>query len=483
MLIIIVGAGIVGKLLAKHLIDEKKDLVIIEKDPEVVRHVSNQLDCLIINDSGNKPDVLEKAGVKRADFLISLTGSDEMNMIICGIAADISPATTTIARIRNADYLKNKPENDDRQDKGASYRAAADPFVGINYMVNPDIESSQAIIKAIDHGALSDIMLFEETDLELTNLVIDERSPFRDLPIRDLRKSLNLTFLIVAVIRQDDFIIPRGETVLQEGDIVYLFAEEDVLTKLFEYSGRGKTSINKVAIIGGGKIGVAVAQYLLNVTGERASFFSKIRSFLARKSKRRVTIIERNYEKCKHLSELLPDALVLNSDITDEGFVEEEDIEDFDLIITTTDNPELNLVTALYAKKQGVKKAIALVNKPGYIPMGTQLGIDVVISLKDRMANKMLKFIRKGSIRNIYGIAGGKLEILELNLAGAAPSLLGKILSQIKLPKDTLILAVTREDKTIIPDGTFMLQENDTIIILTTQESIDKVEDLFSRRV
>jgi len=478
MLIIIVGAGIVGKLLAKHLIDEKKDLVIIDKDPEIVRHLSNQLDCLIINDSGNKPEVLESAGIKKADFLIALTGSDEMNMIICSMAAELSPSTTRIARIRNNDYLKSKAS------PKTAHENAIDAFVGIDYMVNPDIESAQAIIRAIDQGARSDIMDSEDTDPPLTNIAADERFPFGGHTVSEIRRELDLTFLVVAIIRSRDFIVPKGDTVVMEGDILYLFSDGETLGKIFEIAGRGKTSINRVAVIGGGKIGVSVARYLLNSTEQQAGFLSRIRSILIGRTKRRVTLIEKNYEKCKYLSEILPDALVLNSDITDEGFVEEENIGNFDLIITTTDSPELNLVTALYAKKQGVKKAIALVNKPGYIPMGTQLGIDVVISLKDRMANKLLKYIRKGSIRNIYSIAGGNLEILEMTLTGSSsPALLGKEIAQIKLPKDTLVLTITRDDKTIIPYGTFVLQENDTVIILTTQESIDRVDALFTRRV
>ncbi len=462
---VILGAGNVGFQLAKQLIEEDKNIVLIEKDPETAKQAASLLDCLVLNDEGNNLKTLRKAGTGKADYFIGVTDSDEVNMIACSMVSSEFPVPKKIARIRNIDY--------------SSTDMIQKSFPGIDYFVNPEIEASQAIIRAVEHGAVSDVMFFEKSGLQMRSITISDSSVFNNTSIEEIKKTIQTNFLVAVILRDGFSIIPRGDSVVRETDRLYLIATEESFEKIFSQVGKSSMKPNKIVLIGGSRIGWYVAELFLHPQKRVFPVFAKLLHRFDRVTKRKINIIDSDYENCQMLADHFPEALVINADISDESFSEEGHLSDADLVIATTDNQELNIINAVYAKTLGAKRSIVLVNKSSYVNIASNLGIDVAISPVDSMVDSILKYIRNSNIRSVYSISGGKVEVIELSVT-ASSRMVGKKIKEIRLPRDSLILSVSRENADIIPDGDLALQSGDHLIVIARKESVSKLEQLFT---
>ncbi|MBN2041302.1 MAG: Trk system potassium transporter TrkA [Spirochaetes bacterium] len=446
MQIVIVGAGAVGFQLAAQLIEENKDVVIIEQNPDVAKHAANHLDCIVINGEGNNTRILQRAGIEKADFFLSVTDSDEVNMISCALVASEFNVPNKIARVRNLDYSK--------------VRNFKNVFLGIDYIVNPEVEAAKEIAENVMYGATSDIVLFSNTNVQMRNMVVNSSSFFKDKTLQQIKESLKKDFLISCVVRQDQVIIPSGKTVIKENDNIYFVATQSILEKVFSDLGRNALNIKNVVIVGGGRIGRYTARYLLE-------------------QQRNIKIIDSDYENCKLLAEEFPKTIIINSDISDRDIFEEEQLQSYDLIVTTTNNQELNILAAIYAKTFGIKRSIALVTRKNYLSIASNLGIDSIVSPKRSTVDTILKFVRKGNIKSVHSILTGKAEVIEFSVDKDV-SISGKAIRDIRLPENTLIVAVSRGDHSYIPDGNFQIMEGDSIVTITTKSSVPELEEIFN---
>ena len=465
MYIVILGAGRVGYMLAKQLIDEGKDIALIELDTERAKISTNSLDCLVLNASGTNLNTLIKAGINKADAFISVTQSDEINMIACGIVANEFEKPVTIARVRNVDYVDT--------------RLLDESILGIDHIINPDIEASQAILRAVEHGGISDVMQFESSSLEMRDLPLGRDSIFINRPLKVVRKELDIDFLISVIIRNNISIIPNGETILLENDRVYLLSTEEVFAEIYTLEKLGDKEINKILIVGGGDVGMNIADGILKHEEADPNILGKLKHILRIQKRKKLHIIDKNYDRTKILAERFPQALVTCQDITEEGVLEDDELIKNDLIISATGNHELNIITGSYAKTLGIKKAISLVTKDSYRNLAHNLNLDVTISRNTTVVSSILKILRKGNIKNVYALSGGRLEVIEFSVSDNS-DLIGKKLSEIKLPKNTLIILITRGDETIIPYGLLEVEADDHIAIITERESIKKLEGLLT---
>jgi len=448
MNIIILGAGVVGAQIASQLVSEGHDVAVIEKDPERAKYVAGHVDCMVLNEEGNNSETLKRAGIERADFFLSVVDSDEVNMIACGIVESEFNVPVKVARVRNLDYSKAK--------------IFKKSFLGIDFIVNPEVETSRLIANTVALGADSDVMMFENSDMQIRNYIVDNRSFFKDRQVKDIKTAAHIKdrFLIAGIVRNMEFIIPDGFTTIRENDNIYLFATEHTLTKIFIETGKKREKIDRIIVAGGGRIGSLVIRYLIR-TG------------------RRITVIDSDYEKCKSISEKFEDALVLHSDISDENIFDDEDLRDCDLIITTTDNEELNILGAAYAKSLGVKRAIALVNRPSYLPISSKLGIDVTVSPRNSTVSAIMRYIKRGDIKNIHTLFNSKAEVIEFSISGKSP-LVNMALKDITMPQGSIILTVIRNDVREIPDGNFTINAGDTVITIAKLGSVSALEKVFS---
>ena len=468
MQVIILGAGRVGWQLARQLVSEGKEVTIIEKDPESARWAADRLDCRVVSGEGNSLPVLKKAGIEHADFFVSVTESDEINMIACGLVAAEYSEPVTVARVRNVEY--------------SASRMVRQRLYGIDYIINPEIEAARAVIRSLERGAVGTVNPFTESGLSMTSITMDEGCPLIGSAVKDIRKNINEDFLLPLIIRDGASLIPTGETVICGDDLLYLIADSVGTDELMKAAGLRRRNLHRIAIAGGGRIGRYVADYLLGEGEEKGSdaaggAWTKIIGRFKRKAAhRKVHFIERDYGVARQLAADYPTALVTNADISDEEINDTGLLEGYDLLISATGNQELNLVSALHAKNQGVGRTIALVRRASYISMAREMGVDVTVSLTDTMVSSILRILRKGNIRSIHAIAGSDFEIIDF-LTDKDSALTGKAIRDLKLPKDSLILMVNRGDEFMIPDGNLVIKNGDRVVVITPREAVKKLEE------
>jgi len=464
MHIIIVGAGMVGTQLARHLINERHDVALIEQNEERARHASNRLDCLVLNDEGNSLKTLEEAGIAKATALVCVTDSDELNMIICGLAESKYPGVLKIARVRNEDYL--------------NFGNTGVKTLGIDHFVHPDVETARAVLNAVEHGALGDVLAFNDSPYELGAVDVRDQSVFAGMSVRDFRTVVKGETLLTLVERGEEALLPTGATTLLVGDRIHVLAHEKDMEKIFSLAGRPLKPLRKIGVVGGGRMGALIVEGLLGKGQRKKSLFSKIITYIQPRSFRNVVVIEKDYNLCKELSGRFPEALILNEDISDEGFVEEEGILDMDLIVTATENQELNMIAALYLKARGVERAVALVSGAGYATIARQLGIDVVVPMKSVVVDSILSHLLGGGIRGVHRIGEGSIEILELEVSASA-HIAGKRLDQFPNSAGALVMQVSRGNDSFIPRGDYVFSPRDRIVLIVKKGAEIEIERLF----
>ncbi|MDR2509731.1 MAG: NAD-binding protein [Spirochaetaceae bacterium] len=466
MNIVIVGAGMTGTALARNLTQNKHLVSIIESNEERARHVSNRLDCMVINAEGNDLAALEEAGIEKAGALVCVTGFDEVNMIICGIAASRFPNLFKIARVRSEEYI----------------RFTSEPVFGVNFFVHPNIEASRAALAAIEHNAAGDVLSFAGTEYELGSIEINGGSAFDGLNLKDYRSVVSGETLVTLLERKGECILPSGSTVLKAGDRVHILANDDEMDMLFELGGRKEGIIRKIGVVGGGQTGALIVEGLLfrdkqKKETKKQSFFSFFKGFILKRN-RKIVIIEQDYSMCKELSARFPEAVVLNEDISDENFIQEDEINGLDLIITTTGNQELNIITALYLKSAGVKRAIAMVSSDSYAAIARRLGIDVVIPIKSVLVDSILGKLLSRNIRAVHRLGDGSISVFEIVIPDSAP-VDGMPITEFKLPHGGLVMLVERGGESFIPRGGYVFKTGDRIVISAKKGNEKEIERLF----
>jgi trk system potassium uptake protein TrkA len=477
MHIVIVGAGLVGTQLARHLIHEKHDVSLIESNEERARYASNRLDCLVLHDEGNSLNALEEAGINRADGLVCVTDSDEVNMIICGLAASRYPALLKIARVRNDDYVRLN-----RTNKGYFKNPK---ILGIDYFVHPDVEASRSVLSAIEHGAIGNILAFADTPYELGSIDIAPESALDGLILKDFHTLVNGEGLITLVERKGESLLPTGTTTLLRGDRIHILTKENEMDRLFKLAGRSEKPLRKIGIVGGSRVGVLVAEGLLSREpdqeedrrGKIGSFFARFKPLVFRNN-RRVIIIEQDYSLCKELAARFPEALILNEDISDESFITEERIDDLDLIITATADQELNMIAAIYLKSRGVHRAVAMVTSAGYEAIARRLGVDVVVPMKSVVVDSILSHLMGGRIKGIHRLGDGSIGIIEIEIGPDSP-VLDTRLADFHLSSEALVMLVSREGGAFIPRGDYIFTNGDKIVLIAKNGNETEIERFF----
>lgn len=447
MKIVILGAGIRGFQIAKHLIEEKKDVVIIESDPQKASNASLKLDCLVVNGSGTSIEVLQEAGIDNSDFFISMTDSDEVNMVACGLVSSEFDVKLKIACIRNLTYIGS--------------HGLSGKFLGIDYIINPEAEVAKAIFEIINKGVFSEMISFQKTELILSNINITKQSEFLSKNLNELRKTLKKDFLIAAIHRSSKLIVPSGNTIIREGDTLSVVSEDASIIDSMKSLGTLKEKVKKIVLVGGSK----TARFLLK------NFEPQDR--------KKIALIDKDSKICKSFADQFPEILTINADVTDETLFEDEDLHTYDLMITLTENDELNILTAIYAKKFGIKKSLALTNNNNYLRLAPYLDLDNVITVSGATVNSALRYIRGENFKSVHSLFEGKLEVFEFQITKES-SVLNKKIKDINLRNKGLIAGITRNEENIIPSGNTALLENDVIIVTVERSYVDYVQELFN---
>ena len=472
MKIVIVGAGFTGTQLARRLINEKNEVTLIDNNAETVGHASNSLDCSVIPADGNSLETLEAAGIAKADALVCVTSNDEVNMITCSLVDAVYPNVLKIARVRNFAYYMNKEKVHKKQVEFSSEKQR--PLYGIDYMIHPDVEAAQAIVHAVESGAVSDVVTFENSEYELTRVVIEKGSKFAGAALMDLRSMTDTPFLISYVESHGFPRLPSGKTVLEEGDFIGVLTKKGDIAKILELTGTEVETIDKIALVGAGKIGTQIAEKLLSN--------KKQKSFLLRlfgKSKiinSNFAIVDSDKLLAKEAAERFPEAKVFVGDITDENFLYEESLTTYDLVICATQNHELNMVGAAYLESLGVGKTVSLVESAPFAEIARKLGVDVPVPLRDTVVDSILSHLRGKTVTGIHTISSGSLEIIEFAMP-IKSKISGKTLQEIANPGTFLVLLIKKAgtENYVIPTGSTSIDVNDQLIIIADADKSKKL--------
>jgi trk system potassium uptake protein TrkA len=446
--IIIVGAGEVGFHIASHLALENKDVVLLDKDPDAIRRVSDHLDVQVVTGSGSSPVVLEEAGIQDAEIILAVTNSDETNLVACLVADIISPSTKKLARIRNADFDNY-------------HEILREQAPHIDTIINPDIEVVKTIHRMMSVPGAVDIGEFADGRLKFVGVNLEDDSKLAGSRLMDLPAIIgNARLLIAAVVRGDELIIPRGGDRLQSGDLVYFISEEDKLIDTLSLFNKYDQPLKRALIVGGGRIGFRLARLL-----EEHSIYCKI--------------IERNPDRCTYLAERLNKSIVLCGDGSDQELLSEENIQDMDIVITLTQDEETNILASLLAKRMGARKAITRISKFSYFPLTDAIGIEQVVSPRLSAINTILQHIRKGKVLSAISIKGEQAEVIEA-VALETSGIVEKPLRDISFPKGAMVAGIIHEEMIIIPTGDSVIQPDDRVIIFARKEAISKIEKILA---
>lgn len=443
---IIIGAGEVGFHIAKRLASENKDVVVIDRNPAVLQRILDHMDVQVLEGSGCSPIVLREAGLDRADVLLAVTDSDEINIMACTFANMLAPGLTKLARIRNDEYI------------AYSDKMASD--IGIGMIINPDVE----VVRTVEHmlrapGAV-DISDLADGRIKLAGTWITEGNPVAGLKLPELRrKAGDVALIVAAIIRNDKVIVPAGGDEIREGDLIYFVCEDSQLQSVFSFLGNRSSRKSSVLIIGGGNIGLRLARVL-------------------EKKRLHVKLLDKDGERCEALAAELTRTVVLHGDGTDQEILEQENIGAMDVVVSVTGNEESNILSSLLAKKLGTGMAISRLNKIEYMPLVRAIGLEHIVSPRLSAVNSIIRHVRKGGVLSAVSIKD-EAEAMEA-LVGSDSPLVGVQLKDLPFPKGVLVLCIMRGDMVVIPGGNDMIQNGDRLIILSLTQTIPTVEGLLS---
>ncbi len=445
MRIIIVGAGDVGFHLAKLLAYEEQDIALIDLSQERLRYASNHLDVATIKGSATSYSVLREAKIDKADLMIAVTDAEETNIAAAIIGKNLG-TKKTVARISNPEFLL-KRDALNLQD------------LGIDEIISPETLAAKEIKRLLSQSTVTDSFEFEEGKLTLVGIAVDEESELKDKFLTDIAYlNPDHSFTTVAILRDNETIIPYGSNRFKVNDHAYFIAQPDGVERVLKLSKKPSFPIKNVMILGGSRVGIHTARRL-----------SKDYN---------IKLIEKNKEKCFELADNLPDTLIINGDGRDVDLLQEEGIKDMDAYIAVTGNSETNMITSLVAKNSGVRKTIVLVENIDYIHLSQNIGVDTLINKKLIAANFIFRYIREGEVLHITSLHGVDAEILEFEVKPDS-KITREELRNLRFPETAIIGGVIRNGAGYVARGNFRFEPKDRIVVLSKPECIHTVEGFF----
>jgi trk system potassium uptake protein TrkA len=451
MKVIICGAGQVGWQIARHLSGEKNDVTVVDSNADLVRRASETLDVQGVAGFASYPDVLEKAGARDVDMIIAATHSDEVNMVTCQVAHSIFSVPRKIARLRSQSYLDAIYSDLYRRD-----------HLPIDVVISPEREVAEAALQRLAAPAAFDTESFMNGRGQLLGIALTEECPVLMTPLRQLNELFPTLRAIVVGVRRDEgkLFAPSPMDILMAGDRIYVFTHIEDVNRTLEVFGKRTKKQERLIIIGGGNVGLAVA-----------------RALEARTDRIRAKIIERSRSRAEFAADNLTRTIVLNGDGMDMDILAEAAIERADAVLAVTDDDKTNLLAAVRAKQAGCPMAIALVNDPTLAPLMGALDIDAYINPRATTVSSILRHIRHGKVRAVYSIGDAEAELVEAQVLATSP-LAGKLVRDVDFPEGVLVGAVMKGDRVMKPAGDLRIEAGDVIALFTMAGDRPEVERL-----
>lgn len=449
MKIIIVGCGKVGTTLADQLNKENHDIMLIDKNASVINAIAERIDVMGMVGNGAVYKVQMEAGIQETDLLIATTNSDELNMLCCLIAKKAGNCHT-IARIRNPEY-------------GSEIRYIREEL-GLSMAINPEMAAAMEISRLLRFPSAIKIDTFAKGKIEILKFIVPNHSVLHTMKVREVLTKLNCNVLICAIEHGNEVIIPGGDSVITAGDKISFIASPVESNEFFKQIGIDNNVVKTAMLVGGGKVSYYVAKLLEN-------------------TKIKVKIIEQNRERCNELSELLPRAMVIHGDASDQELLLQEGIAQTDAFASLTGFDEENIMLSLYAASQSKAKILTKVNRIAFEKVIDSMNLGSVIYPKLITAETILQYVRAmqnsmgSNVETLYKIVADRAEALEFRVA-TEPSIVGIPLEKLELKNNLLIAYIIRKERFISPRGKDTLEEGDRVIVVTTVTGLNDLKDI-----
>ena len=450
MRIVIIGLGKIGITILDNLSNDEHTLTIIDENKDKVENLIEKYDVYGVVGNGASYDIQLEANVKDADVVIVLTNSDELNILACLVAKRLG-AHNTVARVRNPDYIKQIVDMKDE--------------LGISMILNPEKETAEELFSLINLPSVAHIERFAKGRVSLVSIVVEKGCSLIGETLISIGKKFRTKVLICAVQRGKEVFIPSGNFMIEEGDKIHFTSNATSLGNFLGEINLVKSPLKKIMIIGGGNIGYYLAKKLT-------------------KRKYKVKIIENNKKRADLIAELLPNSTIIYGDGTKHDLLLEEGIEAMDAFIPLTGIDEENIIAAMYANKQKVKKIITKTNREELFYILEEVGIQNNVSPKDIVASNVIRYIRAlanslgSNVITLYRLVNNQVEALEF-IAKTEENFYDIPLKDVKLKDNCLIACIIRNNEVIIPDGNSCIKLNDNVIVVTTHKNFDDLADIF----
>jgi trk system potassium uptake protein TrkA len=448
MRILIVGAGIVGYNLAQELSQEGHDIAIVDQDAERIRRITDTLDVMAVEGNACLPSVLVKAGIKSSEMLIAVTEKDEINLLACFMASRFN-VPKRFARLRNMEFTDND-------------RVFSPEELFIDQAINPGQIIVETILKILETPGVISVAEFADGGVLLREFDVPENAPISGKTIQDIRNITQMdSFLIVAIVRGGELVIPKDQDILQSGDRFYTLIDKEFLPFLLPMLNRTLDQVEKIIIYGATSTSTQLARIL-------------------EENMRDVCMIEPSREKAHKAADKLKRTVVHHGSGTDMDLFNEINMKDADFFLALSHDDENNILAALLAKKYGAKRALVITHDPEYLPILNSIGMDITINPRLITVSAILKHLRKGRVMSVFKLIEDA-EVMEIEVEKNS-FIANKLVGKINFPAGAIIGALLRKGDMLLPHDDVTLEVGDSVIIVALPGTIEKIEKLFDRR-
>ena len=448
MRILIVGAGIVGYNLAQELSNEGHDIAIVDQDPERIRRITDTLDVMAIEGNACLPSVLVKAGIKSSEMVIAVTEKDEINLLSCFLASRFE-VPKRFARLRNMEFTSND-------------RVFSPEELFIDQGINPGHIIVETILKILETPGVVSVAEFADGEVLLREFDVPENAPIAGKTIQEIRNITQMdSFLIVAIVRDGELVIPKDQDILQAGDRFYTLIDKEFLPFLLPMLNRTLDQVEKIIIYGATSTSTQLAKAL-------------------EENMRDVCIIEPSRERAHRAADQLTRTVVQHGSGTDMDLFNEINMKDADFFLALSHDDENNILSALLAKKYGAKRALVITHDPEYLPILDSIGMDITINPRLITVSAILKHLRKGQVMSVFKLIEDA-EVMEIGVQEDS-SIAKKQIGKINFPKGAIIGALLRQGEMLLPNDEVTIKAGDSVIVVALPGTIEKIEKLFGRK-
>ena len=447
MKIVIAGAGAVGTHLATMLSKQEHEILLIDSDPEKIECLENQLDIMSLVGSCTSIGALKDAEVGKCDLYIAVNPLEDQN-INSAILAKKLGAKRTIARVNNSEYLE--------QENTEFLKS-----IGVDVLIYPERLAAEEIVAALKQIGSRQLHEFSDGRLQLIGIKLWEKAKILNMTLAEMAALYGADqFRLVAIKRNNKTIIPRGDDLLQYGDLIFVITKSCCASDVFSICGKEEFEVRNIVIVGASRIGVKAASLL--------------------EKNYNVSLIENDREKCFQLADKLSSTLIIHGDGRDMNLLREEGINKADAFICVTHSSETNILSCLMAKKMGVRKSIAEVENIDYIDLAENIGIGTLVNTKLIAAAYIYRYTMHVDVKHVKFLTFSEAEVFELE-AEAGSRVTKNVIKSINFPHDATIGGVIRDNETIIAKGDIQILPGDKVIVFALPSAIRKVLKFFHK--